>query len=298
MKREEILEFYRKTSTYTDLGYYKEFAKNLPNDIEKLCILQRMQIIHPCAFVDKSIRTKKDCFWGDMTKVPKERLEYEEDIYPTAQSIIAELLRKNSAYNIKREAKDKVHITCRGQAILLASILKSKGIPARARSGFAEYIHYDGIYYDHWITEYFDEKEKRWKLVDADEHCPDHEMGFDLNDIPYDKFLFGAEAYLGIRENKYKHETILYSSAPPTLGLKASIKVLFFDFHSLMNNEIIFLHMPKYIRDKNFELTEGEYKELEDLARLMINPNENFEKLYEIWENTPKYRIMSGGLNE
>ena len=297
MKREEILEFYRKTSTYTDLGYYKEFAKNLPNDIEKLCILQRMQIIHPFAFGDKSIRTKKDCFWGDMTKVPKERLEYEEDIYPTAQSIIAELLRKNSAYNIKREAKDKVHITCRGQAILLASILKSKGIPARARSGFAEYIHYDGIYYDHWITEYFDEKEKRWKLVDADEHCPDHEMGFDLNDIPYDKFLFGAEAYLGIRENKYKHETILYSSAPPTLGLKASIKVLFFDFHSLMNNEIIFLHMPKYIRDKNFELTEGEYKELEDLARLMINPNENFEKLYEIWENTPKYRIMSGGLN-
>lgn len=297
MKREEILEFYRKTSTYTDLGYYKEFAKNLPNDIEKLCILQRMQIIHPFAFIDKSIRTKKDCFWGDMTKVPKERLEYEEDIYPTAQSIIAELLRKNSAYNIKREAKDKVHITCRGQAILLASILKSKGIPARARSGFAEYIHYDGIYYDHWITEYFDKKEKRWKLVDADEHCPDHEMGFDLNDIPYDKFLFGAEAYLGIRENKYKHETILYSSAPPILGLKASIKVLFFDFHSLMNNEIIFLHMPKYIRDKNFELTEGEYKELEDLARLMINPNENFEKLYEIWENTPKYRIMSGGLN-
>ena len=297
MKREEILEFYRKTSTYTDLGYYKEFAKNLPNDIEKLCILQRMQIIHPFAFIDKSIRTKKDCFWGDMTKVPKERLEYEEDIYPTAQSIIAELLRKNSAYNIKREAKDKVHITCRGQAILLASILKSKGIPARARSGFAEYIHYDGIYYDHCITEYFDKKEKRWKLVDADEHCPDHEMGFDLNDIPYDKFLFGAEAYLGIRENKYKHETILYSSAPPILGLKASIKVLFFDFHSLMNNEIIFLHMPKYIRDKNFELTEGEYKELEDLARLMINPNENFEKLYEIWENTPKYRIMSGGLN-
>lgn len=294
---EKILEFYRKTSTYTDLGYYKEFAQKLPNDIEELCFLQRMQIIHPVAFIDKTIRTKNNCFWGDMTKVPDTRLEYEDDIYPTAQSVIAELLRKNPNYDIKREAKDKVHITCRGQAILLASILKAKGIPARARSGYAEYIHYDGIYYDHWITEYFDKKEYRWKLVDADEHCPDHEMGFDLNDIPYDKFLFGAEAYLGIRENRYKEETIWYASDPVTLGLKASIRGLFFDFHSLMNDEIIFLHMPKYIRNKNFELTEEEYKELDDLAILMLKPNENFDKLYEIWENTPKYRIMSGALN-
>lgn len=293
----EILEFYKKTSPYTDLGYYKDFAKNLPDDIEQLCLLQRMQIIHPIAFIDKEIRTKKHCFWGDMTKVPVTRLEYEDDIFPTAQSVIAELLRKDPNYTTKREAKDKVHVTCRSQTILLASILKAKGISARARSGFAEYIHYDGICYDHWITEYFDEKEKRWRLVDADEHCPDHEMGFDLNDIPYDKFLFGANAYLGVRQNKYKPETILYSSNPPTLGLKASIRGLFYDFHSLMNNEIIFLHMPKYIQDKNFELSEEEYNELDNLANLMLNPNENFIKLQEIWNNMPKFRIMSGALN-
>ncbi len=296
--KKEILEFYKRTSYFTDLGYYKEFAKNLPNDIEELCLLQRMQIIHPFAFIrDKEIRNKKDCFWGDMTKVLVDRLDYEDDIFPTAQSVLAELLRKNPNYSTNREAKDKVHVTCRGQAILLASILKAKGIAARARSGFAEYIHYDGIHHDHWITEYFDEKENRWKLVDADEHCPDHEMGFDLNDIPYDKFLFGANAYLGIRQNKYKPETILYASDPPTLGLKASIRGLFFDFHSLMNNEIIFLHMPKYIQDKNFELSEEEYKELDDFANLMLNPDENFVKLKEIWNSTSKFKVMSGALN-
>ena len=42
----EMLEFYKKTSYFTDLGYYKDFAKNLPDNIEQLCILQRMQIIH------------------------------------------------------------------------------------------------------------------------------------------------------------------------------------------------------------------------------------------------------------
>lgn len=54
MKR-EILDFYKKTSSYTDLGYYKEFAKSLPDDIEELCVLQRMQIIHPVVFRDKNI---------------------------------------------------------------------------------------------------------------------------------------------------------------------------------------------------------------------------------------------------
>lgn len=297
MKNKEILEFYKQTSQFTDLGYYKDFAKNLPNDIEELCVLQRMQIIHPVAYKDKNIRNKSNCFWGDMTKVPITRLDYEEDYFPTAQSMIAELLRKNTNYDIKREAKDKIHITCRGQAILLASILKAKNIPARARSGFAEYIHYDGIYYDHWITEYYDEKENRWKLVDADEHCPDHEMGFDLNDIPYDKFLFGANAWLGVRKGKYEEKTILYASDPVTLGLKAAIRGLFYDFHSLMNDEIIFLHVPQYICQKNYDLSDEELKELDELAELMLNPNENFDKLLEIWNINTKFRIMQGALN-
>lgn len=103
--KKEILEFYQKTSSYTDLGAYQDFAKNLPDDIDQLCLLQRMQIIHPFAFRDKEIRNKKNCFWGDMTKVPITRLEYEDDIFPTAQSIIAELLRKDPGYHVKREAK-------------------------------------------------------------------------------------------------------------------------------------------------------------------------------------------------
>src|SRR5699024_10730279 len=97
--------------------------------------------------------------------------------------------------------------------------------------------------------------------------------------------------------NKYKTEEIYYASDPATLGLKASIRGLFYNFHSLMNDEIIFLHLPKYIQDKNFELTEEEYKELDKLAALMLDPDENCDELLQIWNNEPKYRIMSGALN-
>ena len=293
----EVLNFYKQTSLYTDLGLYKNFMKNLPDDINDLCILQRKQIIHPVVFDIPNIRKQSNCFWGDMTKVPITRLDYEDDLFPTAISMISELLRKDKTYSVNRKAEDKIHVTCRGEAILLAATLKAKGYSARVRSGFAPYIKYDGVSYDHWITEYYDEIKQRWVLVDADEHCPDHEMGFDLNDIPRNKFIFGAEAYLGMRTGKYKTEEIYYASDPATLGLKASIRGLFYDFHSLMNDEIIFLHLPKYIQDKNFELDEEEYIELDNLAELLLEPDKNFDKILDIWNNKSKFRIMSGALN-
>lgn len=293
----EVFNFYKQTSLYTDLGLYKNFMKNLPDDINELCILQRKQIIHPVVFDIPNIRKQSNCFWGDMTKVSITRLDYEDDLFPTAISMVSELLRKDKTYSVNRKAEDKIHVTCRGEAILLAATLKAKGYSARVRSGFAPYIKYDGVSYDHWITEYYDEIKQRWVLVDADEHCPDHEMGFDLNDIPRNKFIFGAEAYLGMRTGKYKTEEIYYASDPATLGLKASIRGLFYDFHSLMNDEIIFLHLPKYIQDKNFELSEEEYIELDNLAELLLEPDKNFDKILDIWNNKSKFRIMSGALN-
>lgn len=90
---------------------------------------------------------------------------------------------------------------------------------------------------------------------------------------------------------------IYYASDPATLGLKASIRGLFYDFHSLMNDEIIFLHLPKYIQDKKFELSEEEYIELDKLAELLLEPDKNFDKILYIWNKEPKFRIMSGALN-
>ena len=101
-----------------------------------------------------------------------------------------------------------------------------------------------------------------------------------------------------LRNLKLYEIDLVYINKRKSRELNANItKDEEFDFHSLMNNEIIFLHMPKYIQDKNFELSEEEYKELDNLANLMLNPNENFSKLQEIWNNTPKFRIMSGALN-
>lgn len=300
---DKILDFYKQTSLYTDLGLYKDFAQKLPDDIEELCLLQRNQIIHPFDLLDEKMRKDSNSFYGDMTKVDVTSLCYENDLLPMAQSMIAELLRRNKVYAKDRNIEDKIHVCCRENAILLASILKAKGYSARVRSGFAMYVNVlENQAGDHWITEYYDTSRKRWVLVDADMYFDDdilsqYHIDFNLLDVPRHRFIFGAEAYLGLREGKYKNEEIYYVSPPLTIGIKASLHGLFYDFHSLMNNEIIFLHLPKYILDKNFELSIEEYHELDTLATLMLNPDENFDKLLEIWNTQYKFRIMCGGLN-
>ena len=93
---EKILDFYKQTSPYTDLGLYKEFAINLPNEVKELAKLQRMQIIHPTIIWNNL----QDGWWDDLNKVPKTSIIYEDDIFPTACSMLAELLRRDKNGNI------------------------------------------------------------------------------------------------------------------------------------------------------------------------------------------------------
>ena len=101
---DKILKFYKQTSVYTDLGLYKDFACNLTNDIKELAKLQRKQIIHPITIWNNL----QECWWDDLTKVPKTSIVFEDDILPTAQSMLAELLRRDKNYSINRKVEDKI----------------------------------------------------------------------------------------------------------------------------------------------------------------------------------------------
>lgn len=296
MMDKSILEFYKKTSLYTELGLYKDLVKKMPNDIGKLCLLQRNQIIHPIAFKNEETRNSKNCFWGNMTQISDMNPLREDDIFPNSISMLAELIRRDSRYSLNREAKDKIFVSCRGQALLLAAILKAKGIPARVRSGFAEYPSNNGIYWDHWVTEYYNIKNYKWILVDADCCCNDY-IDFDIYDIPKNKFLTAARVWIEVRENGFdslKLGHAYYGKSKDKL-IETLTTSVFYDFHCLMNDEIIYLHYPKYLKDKNFKLNKIDLEELDELARLMIEPDKNFKQLYKIWNNKSKFRIMTGG---
>jgi hypothetical protein len=56
---------------------------------------------------------------------------------------------------------------CRDFTVLFLALARHKGIPARARVGFAAYFA-PGWYIDHEIAEVWDGEEQRWRLVDPE----------------------------------------------------------------------------------------------------------------------------------
>ncbi|MFH2232429.1 MAG: transglutaminase domain-containing protein [Patescibacteria group bacterium] len=288
----KILNHYLQFGTFTNSGCYKEFLQNLPDDIKELGNLISHQIIHRVTLKEGNTKANRDLRYGDMKKYPWLRLRCEDDVLPTAVSMIAELLRLDDrGFLPDREVENKIVVTCRFVAILMASILKSKEIPCRVRSGFASYFNnYSG---DHWINQYWDNKKEKWITFDADGFF-DKSIGFDQYDMPENKFDWAANTWLGIRNNKLDANN--FRNADGSVGLMPVLWAIFYDFHSLMNNEILYNQMPSYIYFKFDKLTKKDFEEIDELAKLMIEPDKNFDELVKIWNTKKKFRILNGPL--
>jgi len=288
---EEILNHYLKFSTFTNPGCYKKFLQNLPDNVKELGDLISHQIIHRVTLKDGNKNFNEDLRYGDMNKFPWYRLRCDDDILPNAISMIAELLRLDSrGFKEDRKVEDKIVVTCRYVAILIASILKSKGIPCRVRSGFVPYFSETSG--DHWINQYWDKKRKIWVTIDADGFFDF--LNFDQYDISEERFDWAAEVWLGLRNNKLNPEKFVIAGGEN--GLKAAIRAMMHDFHCLMNNEILYLQQPMYIFNKFEKLTEKDFKEIDELAKLMLKPDKNFKELIKIWNTKKKFRILNGPL--
>ncbi len=294
----KTLDFYREFSIYTSPGLYKNLLKkDLPNDIRKIGNLVRKNIIHRTTLAAGNVGENADKKFGDMAKVPWYR-QPEDDILVTASAMLAELFRRDKrGFTNNRKEKDKLVVTCRFVAILVASILKSKGIPCRVRSGNASYFDMGKlgkVSADHWISQYWNSKEKRWVTIDVDGSWSLNES-FDPYDMPEGKFDFPADAWINIRNGK--DDPNRFWNAKPERGLIVVLWSLFYDFHCLMNDEITYVHFPEPALYENFaKLSQSELKEIDNLARLMQYPDKNFNELQNIWNTNKKFRLLKGGL--
>ncbi|MGB3861765.1 MAG: transglutaminase family protein, partial [Candidatus Aminicenantaceae bacterium] len=151
---DSILHFYRQYSSFTDPGEYAYLYENLPDSLPELCSLIRSQFINFAWELDMY-----------REQIPKERSN-ESLKYPTVKSALEGLLSYDSSGLVKdRKPEDRLVLGCRDNVILLASILKHRGIPARVRCGHATYLIPE-FHASHTICEVWNENDKRWMLVD------------------------------------------------------------------------------------------------------------------------------------
>ena len=96
-----------------------------------------------------------------------------------------------------RPPERRVAGVCRHFATLLAAILRHKGIPARARCGFANYFDRSKNV-DHWVGEYWHAAQARWVLADAqvdERQRALFKIDIDTLDVPRDRFLVAGDAW-------------------------------------------------------------------------------------------------------
>lgn len=296
MIRKEILEHYLQTGTYTYAGAYKDYFRSLPAAVEEIGHLVCASVIHRVTLREGNTNANDKLQYGDMTRFPWYRMRCEDDILITASAMTAELFRLDEKGLTKERAvENKIVVTCRYVSVLMSAILKARGIPCRSRAGFAPYFQ-PGISMDHWINQYFDEKEKRWVTIDADGFYDENGMNLGQYDIADGRFDFAGKTWLDIRGGRVKGEKFIYADGLSTCSLKAVIRALFYDFHALMNDEISYRFMPCYIDEKFERLTEEDFRELDELAALLSEPDENFDELVKIWHTKKKFRIMNSPL--
>ena len=103
-----------------------------------------------------------------------------------------------------RPPAERVVGVCRHFTLLHVAMLRRQGTAARARCGFGAYFE-KGKFIDHWVTEYWNEDQQRWVLVDAQLDQRQRELfaiAFDPLDVPRDQFLVAGDAWQLCRGGK------------------------------------------------------------------------------------------------
>ncbi len=105
-----------------------------------------------------------------------------------------------SPLTVARPMDKRFYGNCRDFSVLLCSMLRHQGVPARARCGFGTYFM-PGHFEDHWVCEYWNGQ--RWVTVDAQLDAFQRErlgVTFNTLDMPAGKFVNASDAWLRCRE--------------------------------------------------------------------------------------------------
>lgn len=181
---DSYLEYYTQPGTMTDPGQYTHLFDDLPNDVVSLCKVVQGLMLH--------------VFWAERYGVRLNARRSDEVQIRSVKRKLARILELDDQPLIKaRSVEKKLVGNCRDFSVMLTAMLRHKGIPARARCGFGRYFHV-GTYEDHWVAEYWDKTESRWKLVDSqldDLQQMALHIRFNPLDVPRTAFITGGKAW-------------------------------------------------------------------------------------------------------
>ncbi len=193
------LEYYKQPGPMTSLGQYAGLVDQLPAQIGLLVKALQGLAVH--------------IFWAERYGLHLDGSRQAEVQIHTAERKLARLLElSDRPLSEARPPEQRLVCNCRDFSVLMASFLRARGVPCRARCGFGTYF-ISGHYEDHWMVEVWDAEQQSWRQVDAqlDELMLNAlKIQFDPLDMPAGAFVTGGAAWRMCREGQ---------AAPDTFGI-------------------------------------------------------------------------------
>jgi Transglutaminase-like superfamily len=284
--RRGILDYYRQPAAMTAVGVHAALFEELPDDV---CTLVR--VVQGLGVYDV---VAPDFY---RFNVPDER-KNEIHIRPVERMLHRILAIDDGPLTTARPVEKRLVSRCHHFMLLLLSMLRAKGIPARGRCGFAAYFN-PGYFEDHWICEYWNATQARWILVDAqlDEIWREKLMiDFDIFDVPRDRFLVAGDVWARVRAGE---------ADPSKFGIHfVNLRGLWFvaedlvrDLAALNKMEMlpwdVWGAQPK--PDEEFDDEQLAY--FDQLAPLSRDPNASFDELRKLYAEDDRLHVPATVFN-
>jgi len=297
MMSEKILTFYQTHSPMTDPGEYAYLYDVLPDDFERLYMIIHNVLIHQNEATERYSPTS---------------VQRKERYFRTMQQRLSRIVELDpSPLTVPREVKEKQIGYCRDFAVMMTSILRHKGIPARTRAGFGAYVDYSPsppYRGDHWITEYWHREEGKWILIDAEFGGDDLEYLQELTKRPLRKginfnalranqdFYLAPYSWLACREGEI--DINLYRHNAHWRGWSMLRGNLLHDFQALNNLEMgLFDYWDDLHSKPESEMTSKDRSILDLVAKVCLDPDKTFDEMRDLFNELPRTQVLLSRLH-
>jgi Transglutaminase-like superfamily len=188
MTSEAVFASYAVPGVFTDLRQFKPQFASVPTEPGAIARVVQGLLIH-------------EGLTGAYAVTLSPERAADKQLHSAAAMLARALILEERPLDQARRPERRVVGVCRHFATLFVAVMRSRGIAARARCGFADYFE-RGKHLDHWVGEYWCADRARWVLVDPqiDDRQRDlFGVEFDPLDVPRDRFLVAGDAWRACR---------------------------------------------------------------------------------------------------
>ena len=274
------LDFYRRPVALSDAGSQARLLKDLPDDPACLAKVVQGLLMHEHVAPAYGLKLS-----GEQ--------HAQAHVRPVEQMLQAITQRDPRPLSAARAESERQVGVCRHFTLMHVAMLRSKGVPARARCGFGAYFE-KGKFVDHWVTEYWNEPAKRWIMIDPQLDARQRELfkiKFDPLDVPRDQFLVAGDGWRLCRAGK---------ADPQAFGILDMYGLWFIasnvvrDLAALNNREMLPWDVWGPMVQADAEIDVGL---IDRLAELTHDPDAHFAELRAIYDNGPPLSVPTTVFN-